>query len=449
MPDSVLAPAPPDTGLRGIPGDPGLPLIGSSLEYLRDPLAFAGQRYRRYGPLSWSKAFGIRLVGACTPDAAEAVLVNRDKAYSNGYGWEYFIGPFFRRGIMLLDFDEHLHHRRIMQQAFTAGRLRSYLDAMNPGIERALASWRPSDRFHVLTANKQLTLDLATETFVGVELGPRADRINRSFVNTVRAGLSLVRRPIPGNRWWRGLRSRRVLERFFAEHLPAKRAGDGTDLFSALCQATTDDGHRFSDQDVVNHMIFLLMAAHDTTTITMTSMTYFLAKHPQWQQRVREESMAIGKPVLDYADLDRLTALDLVMKEAMRRIPPVPALPRKTVRDTELLGYFLPAGTTVSVSILLNHHLEQYWPDPMRFDPERFAPHRREDKVHRHAWTPYGGGVHKCIGMYFASTQVKAIMHQLLLRFRWSVPDGYQMPVDWSALPVPRDRLPVRLQLLD
>ena len=432
-------------GVAGVPGDRGLPVLGHSLAMLRDPLAFAGARYRRYGPVSWTRAFGITLVGLAGPDAAEAVLVNRDKAFSSGAGWEYFIGPFFRRGIMLLDFDEHLHHRRIMQQAFTRDRLRDYLASMNPGIERGLATWRTGERFGVLAANKQLTLDLATETFVGDPLGPQADRINRAFVDTVRAGLALVRLGVPGGRWSRGLAGRRVLERFFADRLPAKRTGDGADLFSALCQARTDDGDRFGDADVVNHMIFLLMAAHDTTTITMTSMAYFLARHPQWQDRLREESLALGKPAVGFDDLDRLPGLDLVMKEALRLIPPVPAVPRRTVRETSVLGTTLPAGTTVSVSILLNHHLDELWPDPERFDPERFAPHRREDKVHSHAWTPFGGGVHKCIGLRFAALQVKAIMHQVLLRYRWSVPHGYRMPIDWSALPVPRDGLPVRL----
>ena len=92
------------------------------------------------------------------------------------------------------------------------------------------------------------------------------------------------------------------------------------------------------------------------------------------------------------------------------------------------------------------HHLEEYWPDPERFDPERFADDRREDKVHRSAWMPFGTGVHKCIGLYFGGMQVKAAMHQLLLGYRWRVPPEYEMPIDWTALPRPRDGLPVHLK---
>ncbi len=91
--------------------------------------------------------------------------------------------------------------------------------------------------------------------------------------------------------------------------------------------------------------------------------------------------------------------------------------------------------------------MAEYWPEPERFDPERFAEHRREDKVHRYAWEPFGGGVHKCLGMHFAGVEVKAIVHQLLLRFEWHVDAGYVAPLDFTSLPFPSDGQPVDLRL--
>lgn len=470
MAASALAKAPDGSGLKAIPGDPGLPLLGQTWEMLHDPLGVAARRSERYGPVFWGKILGRTMVHVVGPQAAETVLVNRDKAFANGPAWSFFIGPFFYRGIMLLDFEEHLHHRRIMQQAFTRQRLVGYQQAMAPGITAGLDSWRTGDGFKVLPHIKQLTLDLATDVFVGVDLDRReADRINKAFIDAVRAGLAFIRFPVPGLRWSNGLKARKVLEEFFYKHLPDKRTttalGDtsavteanstlrssslrSSSLFAALCAAETDDGHRFSDEDVVNHMIFVLMAAHDTTTITMTTMAYYLAKHPEWQERLREESLALGKPVLDFDDLDRLTGIDLVMKESLRLVPPVPGLPRHTVKDTSILGYHVPAGVTVTISPNVNHHLSEYWPDPEAFDPERFAEHRREDKVHQYAWEPFGGGVHKCIGLHFAGMQIKSFMHQMLLRYRWSVPQGYVWPLDMTTLPVPKDGLPVRLESL-
>jgi cytochrome P450 len=441
-----LGAVPSGMDLAPVPGDPGLPLLGYTLPFLRDPNKLSRQRFDRYGPVSWADAFGIRVIALIGPEAAEVVFTNRDKAFASGSGWDFFIGPFFRRGLMLLDFEEHLHHRRIMQQAFTNARLRGYLEKMNPVIKRGLDAWQPNSGFLVAPTMKQLMLDVAAEIFMGVELGPNVDRVNHAFLDMVRAGLAFVRFPVPGGRWFRGLRQRQVLERFFTELLPTKRASEGDDLFAALCRAETEDGQRFTDEDIVNHMIFLLLAAHDTTRSTLTSMTYYLAKHPEWQDKARAESLALGTSVVGFDDLDQLSTLDLVMKESLRLVTPVPGVARQTVKDTEVLGHFVPKGMRVLMPLFFNHHMHEYWPDPERFDPMRFSDERREDKVHRFAWAPFGNGVHKCIGMHFASVQVKAVLHQLLLRYQWSVPDDYEMPLDFTTLPEPADDLPVRLE---
>lgn len=441
-----FSPIPAGSHLKPVPGDPGWPLVGLTLHLMRNPLGVARERYDRYGPASWTNAFGLRMVSLIGPDANEFVLLNKGDLFSNHQGWDYFIGRFFHRGIMLLDFEEHRWHRKIMQQAFKTDVLREYITRMGPGIHQGLDAWQPQSGFLMLPAIKQLTLDLATDVFMGHTLGNEADRVNQAFVDTVRAGTAILRFSVPGGRWWRGLRGRRVLEDFFRRELPAKRRSEGHDLFSALCRAETEDGERFSDEDVVNHMIFLMMAAHDTTTITLCNMVYWLARHPEWQQRLREESEALGKQTLDYDDLATLESASLVMKEALRLCAPVPSVPRKTVRDVEFQGYHIPAGTLVSISPFFTHHMHEYWPEPERFDPERFAAQRREDKVHPYAWVPFGGGAHKCIGLHFAELQVKAVLHQLVQQFEWSVAPGYEMPLDMTSLPVPRDGLPVILK---
>lgn len=444
---SPLAQVPPGSDLKPVPGDAGLPLIGYTLASMRDPIGTFRRRYDCYGPVSWSSLFGLRMVQMLGPDANQFVMLNKGDLFSNHDGWDYFIGRFFHRGIMLLDFDEHRWHRRIMQQAFSRDALRGYLQRMGPRIENGLRDW-PEGTMKVLPTIKQLTLDLATDVFMGEELGPESRRINRAFIDTVRAGTALLRFPVPGLRWARGLRGRRTLERLFSQRIAGKRATQGTDLFSMLCHATTEDGERFSDEDVVNHMIFLMMAAHDTTTITLSTLFYHLAKTPAWQARLREESRALGKTRLEHGDLEYLPGIGLAMKEALRLCAPVPSLPRRTVRDVEYNGFHLPAGTFVNVAPYFTHYMAEYWPDPERFDPERFNEERREDKVHPYAWVPFGGGAHKCIGLHFAELQVKAVLHQVLLRYQWSVPADYEMPVDTSSLPVPKDGLPVTVERL-
>lgn len=444
-----LASAPAGSELRSVPGDPGIPLLGDLLEVLGDPLNWARDRYTRYGEVSWLNAFGSSFVLALGPDAIGEVFADRQKVYSNAEGWGFAIGEFFERGLMLLDFEEHHHHRRIMQQAFTRDRLISYLGMMNPTIAQGISTWQPGSAFHVQPAIKQLTLDVATKVFLGTELGPEADRLNQAFIDLVQAGRAMVRADVPGGAWHRGVRGRKLLEDYFHRQLPAKRTGTPTDLFGVLAQASDENGETLTDADVVNHMIFVLMAAHDTSTSTATMMCYLLGRHPEWQERLRAESRALGRDALEYGDLDRLVGLDLVMKETLRMYSPVGTVMRRALADTELRGHHIPAGTRILVGLYASHRIGDWWKDPDTFDPERFAESRREDKSHRYAFTPFSGNAHKCIGMHFGGMEVKALMHQLLLTHSWSVPPGYHPPLGYGTGPMAADELPLRLRRLE
>jgi cytochrome P450 len=446
MTDTVMQAA-TDTRLREIPGDPGWPLVGRSIEFLLHFDTAIHRRYARYGEVSWTRGFGTRFIALLGPDANQFVYQNRGDLFASA-GWEFFLANFFRRGLMLLDFDEHRMHRRIMQAAFTREALAGYLQLMNPGIAAGLAAWQPGEGFKVFDHLKALTLDLASVAFIGHPPGPEAAALNKAFLDTVRAPTDVIRYPLPFTRWRRGIVGRRVLEDFFRRELPAKRASAAGDLFARLCHARTDSGEAFSDEDVINHMIFVLMAAHDTSTITLTNMIYHLARHPAWQERLRAESRALGKPAPDHEDLAQLGSMTLVMKEALRLCAPVPAMPRRTTRECEFKGYRIPANHLVQVSPWFSHTMPEYWTEPLRFDPERFSEARAEDKQHPFLFVPFGGGAHKCIGLHFGEMEVKAVLHQLLLRFRWSVPDGYEMQQDFTSLPIPKDRLPVRLERL-
>lgn len=433
---------------KPIPGDPGLPVLGYTLHSIRDPIGFGRKRYEKYGEISWCNMLGERIVSLYGPDANQFVFQNKGDMFSNNQGWDFFIGKFFHRGIMLLDFEEHRHHRRIMQNAFKKPVLVQYLDEMNRPIERGIQKWLPQDNFYVLTAIKKLTLDLATEVFMGERLGSEASMLNKAFVDTVRAGSSAIRYPVPGSRWSKGLKGRKVLVNYFKSKIDEKRGSEGNDLFSQLCRAETEDGQKFSDDDVINHMIFLMMAAHDTSTITLCTMLYHLAKNPEWQEELRLESIALGKSHLQHDDLEKMEGMTKVMKEALRLCAPVPSIPRRAVRDVVYKDTLIPKGSMVVVSPFFTHYMPEYWKNPNQFDPDRFSEERREDKVHPCAWVPFGGGAHMCIGLHFADLQVKAILHQMLLRFKWSVDPGYNMPVDMTSLPVPGDKLPVRLEFI-
>ncbi|MFF3490295.1 cytochrome P450 [Streptomyces sp. NPDC002795] len=436
---------------RAIPAqrrdDRGLPWIGQLFAYAKDPVAFYRRGWERYGPVAPFHVLGKNSAMLLGPDACGEALLNKDKAFANEPAWAQLVGPFFHGGLMLIDFDEHKAHRRIMQQAFTRERLAAYTRRLHPAIEHGMAGWEEDADFPSYWKLKQLTLDIAADLFMG---GARdtgqaeMDRVNKAFIACVQAAAGVVRAEVPFTRWGRAYRGRKVLEEFLRHYLPAKRAEQTDDIFSVLCHIETEDGERFTDDDVVNHMIFLMMAAHDTSTVTTSTILQHLGQHPDWQERCRAEALALG-PAPSMAELEGLESIDLVMREALRLRAPVPTLVRYAVKDTTVQGVRIPVGTQVLVGVQFSHLMDEYWTDPTAFDPDRFGPDRREDRSHRYAWEPFGGGVHKCIGLYFAGLEIKAIMHRLLRTHRWTVDPAYVPPMDYHSLPFPKDGLPIAL----
>ena len=453
FPQRTLAEPPPGSGLKAVVGDRGLPILGHMIEMLRGGPDYLLFLYQTRGPVVFGDSPVLPGVAALGPDAAQVIYSNRNKDFSQ-QGWVPVIGPFFHRGLMLLDFDEHMFHRRIMQEAFVRSRLANYVEQMDRVVSQVVANdWVVNDaRFLLYPAMKELTLDIASMVFMGHEPGTDHElvtKVNKAFTTTTRAGKAVIRKSVPPFLWWRGLKARELLESYFEARVKERRGKEGNDLLTVLCQTEDEDGNRFSDEDIVNHMIFLMMAAHDTSTSTATTMAYNLARHPEWQERCRDESDRLGDGPLDIESLEKLESLDLVMNESIRIVTPVQWAMRQTVRDTELLGYYIPQGTNVIAYPGMNHRLPEIWTDPLRFDPDRFTEPRNEHKKHRYAFTPFGGGAHKCIGMVFGQLEIKTILHRLLRRYRLELPrPGYRGRWDYGGMPIPADGMPIVLRPL-
>jgi cytochrome P450 len=254
----------PTSALAHIPGDNGWPLVGHTLVVLSDPKGFVERRAERYGPVYRSHAFGQSNVSLLGPDANEFVLLDSQKLFSSMFGWSVLLGRLFPRGLMLLDFDEHRLHRRALSVAFKSGPMQSYLGQLNAGIAKGLAQWPCGREFKFYPAVKQLTLDLAATSFLGEELGPELEAVKRAFIAMVAASVAVIRAPLPGTQMGRGVRGRALIVDYFNRQIPLRRERGGDDLFSQLCRATWEDGSLLSNADIVDHMSFLMMAAHDT-----------------------------------------------------------------------------------------------------------------------------------------------------------------------------------------
>ena len=432
---------PKRNSLTHIPGDEGWPIIGKTLDVLADPKGQVERHAAKYGLVYRSHLFGETSLVLLGPEANELVLFDQAKLFSSTWGWGAILGRLFPRGLMLLDFDEHRLHRRALSVAFKSGPMKSYLADLDKGIAARVAQWKAQPGPMLFyPAMKQLTLDLAATSFLGAEIGLEVDEITRAFVDMVAASVAVIRKPLPGTKMARGVAGRQRIVAYFSEQIPIRRAKGGEDLFSQLCHATHEDGALLSTQDIVDHMSFLMMAAHDTLTSSLTSFVGELAAHPQWQAKLRDEVNALGIAAHEPTTFDNLEAMplsEMAFKEAMRLKPPVPSIPRRAIRDFTFKGYAIPAGTMVGVNPLFTHHMPEIWPDPDRFDPLRFTDEAQRAR-HRFAWVPFGGGAHMCLGLHFAYMQAKCFARHFLQNLTVSLQTAAVR--DWQMWPIPKPR---------
>ena len=173
------------------------------------------------------------------------------------------------------------------------------------------------------------------------------------------------------------------LARLHVATVAERRRQPTQDMLGQLCQSVDEDGIQLSDMEIMDQLIFIMMAAHDTTASTLSSTFYELALHPEWQTRIRDEAReALSTPIAQRPD--KLPQTLMVIRETLRRHTPLKVIPRVTLEDLEFQGYALPKGTHLSVFPSFTHYMSEYWTKPEIFDPLRFSEQRAEHKKHHH-----------------------------------------------------------------
>lgn len=442
--DPVLSARLPRPHLGHIPGPRIIPFIGKSIGFALDPYGTYFDQVARFGDVFRMSVFGETWVVLAGPDALEHVYLNREQIYSAQHGLKAF-APLFSGGLLHRDDLDHRAHRRVMQAAFRAPVLENYLHLMNGEITRLLDAWPTGEKMKFAPAIKELTLRLGAKVFMGIEDPAEVARINAAFVQEVAATSALIRKPLPFTKMGRGVAARASLSNDFRRLIARRKVSGGDDFFSQLCIAQNEDGQAWSDNDIIDHFNFLLMAAHDAVTGALTTMIWALAQDDHLQESVCAEIAQLPVGPLSYGDLDKLDLTDRVYREALRRFTPSAFTARAVMADTQWQGHRLPRGTKVVICPGPVMMTPGIFPHPDRFDPDRYTPDRAEDRVHKFAWSPFGGGAHKCIGLHFSAIQVKAFIVQFLRRFKLGM-EGSDRP-NWRHIPtpIPTNGLPVTL----
>jgi cytochrome P450 len=391
---------------------PGSFLLGNAADLRADMLGTCERAFRELGDVVRIRIgpprAGRELTLLFHPDAAQRVLAANAAAYRKDSVFYAEVRGAFGDGLLTSQDETWQRQKRFLQPLFTPRRVAGYAEIMAAQVEEMAGQWRarPGGVRDLHDAMTRLTLRIVCRVLFGDDLGRALPVVQRWFGplgESVRsramAPVRLSRRwPLPVNR--RLDRAQRelfaVCDRIIAER--RARGGGAQDMLGLLL-AARDDGAALTDAEVRDQVLIFLLAGHETTSTALTYTLDLLGRHPDAQERVRAEADAVGGvPTAEQAAT--LTYTTMVLKEAMRLFPSAPMTGRRCVTGDEIGGYRIPAGSDVVVVPWVTHRHPDFWADPERFDPERFAPGL--EPRHRYAWYPFGGGPRACIGQHFS-----------------------------------------------
>jgi cytochrome P450 len=420
----------------------------------RDPLAVMSDLHRSHGDLVHFRIGPQHVYVVLRADLIREVLVKHGKSFKKGPGFEaakIVLGE----GLLTSEGDFHLRQRRMLQPAFHRRRVAAYAGIMVEEAARVGDAWGDGEVRNVAVEMSGLALRVVTRALFGAELDDDARDIGRAVAEvgeffdylTIALLPVLLRTPLPRvRRFRRGIDDLEgATARVIAGRRSADADGDG-DLLSILLAArdVEGDGTGMSDEQIRDEALTLITAGHETTANGLTWTWHLLAGHPHVEERFHAElAQVLGGRPPEVDDAAALEYTEAVILEAMRLYPPAWGIERRAVRDQEIGGYVIPAGAAVLMPTFVTNRDPRLYPDPLRFDPERFlgaAAAARPDW----AYPLFGAGTRKCIGVGFAMLEAVLVMAELGRRFRLRPdPDHAVVPQARVSLR-PRDGLWMR-----
>jgi cytochrome P450 len=407
---------PPGPGRRG-----SLRLIG---ERRRDPIAMFTRLRAEHGPFVNFRLGSMDMYLVTEPDLVQQVFTTYASRIRKGRileGARVVLGD----GLLTSEGEHHRRQRRLIQPAFHHDRLEGYARIMSRRGAEAADRWADGEVIDVFREMSAVTMGVVGEALFGAEMGDEVDRVEEALVEVFR-GFDLLVLPFAGvraripTRTVRRFRAGKAdLERIIDGIIAARRADgrDRGDLLSMLLAAQdADDGSAMTDEEVRHEVMTLFAAGLETTANALTFAWHLLAHDPGAEERLGAEAAALGgDPGLE--DLARLPHAQRVLQEALRLYPPGWMLARRAVEELPLGGHVVPAGALVLMPPYLMHRDPRFWPEPERFDPDRWS-EGGGAPPHRFSYFPFGAGPRKCIGATFASVEGALLLAVIARRVR-------------------------------
>jgi cytochrome P450 len=399
----------------------------------RDRMAFLQNLEREYGEVAHFTLGPYPVYLLNNPEHIRDVLVTNNKLFMKGEGLQR-AKRLLGEGLLTSEGEFHLRQRRLAQPSFHRQRIAGYAATMVDCATAIGREWRPDESRDIAREMMRLTLAIAGKTLFGADVEKEADEISQALNVTMQAFNRLTlpfsnlieRLPLPAVRRFQQAKKRldATIYRMIEER---RRTGeDHGDLLSMLIQARDEegDGKGMTDEQLRDEVMTIFLAGHETTANALTWTWYLLSQNPEVEAKFHAEvDQALEGRIPTAQDYPQLKYTERILAESMRLYPPAWIIGRKALSDYSVNGYPIKAGSIVLMSQYLVHHNPKYYPDPERFDPERWTPEARDSRP-KFSYFPFGGGPRLCIGEQFAWMEGVLVLATLAQKWKLRLVPG-------------------------
>lgn len=435
------------------PGPPNDAFGRRHLTAMRDDLiGFCGRLQRRYGDVVWFKLGPFDCYHLTHPDQVHEVLVEKAKQFRKPTRLKQVFGRFEGQGLVVSDGDLWLRQRRLVQPAFPLSQMEAYAAPIAELVGQMLGRWADHSTIDVAAEMRRLTLRVVARTLFSSSVDDVVDQLGDA-VDLIQAwSMQEMNRVMPWPKWLPLLGRPRVraalnfvdelVRRIIAERR-ASRTSD-RDLLGQLLAAvdTAGNGRGMSDRQLRDEMVTLLLAGYETSAAALTWSAWLLACHPDVQEQLADEVRCLlGDRRVEFTDLPRLAAVERVFKESLRLYPPVYFLSREAAEPVQIAGFAIKPNSQVFLNPFLTQRDARWFPDPEKFDPQRFTS-ENEQHLPACAWFPFGAGPRACVGRSFAMLEGTLVLASLVQQFQLEPAPGQSEPNrEWQLSLHPQEGL--------
>ena len=446
-------------GERLAPGPRRWPIIGNLGDLGRkDMISFYLESWQSHGDVVRFE-LGPKLAHLIVhPDDVKRVLVDNDQNYVKGTGYNK-VKLVLGNGLFTSEGPGWRRQRRLMQPPFTPRGVEQFSPAMVEAIDRMLSRWEEKARANapidIAREMMRLAMSVIARTMLSVDIDERAVAAANAFTEVLefagRRSMSFLDLPlyVPTAENLSFRRAMFTLDNFILGIIAERRRNPNPpdDLLTKLLSARdAETGEAMSLRQVRDEVLTIFFAGHETTAQALTWAWYLLGSHPEVVTRLqREVDGALGGRTPIAADLPALGYARMIISETMRLYPPVWIYVRDSIGPDKLGGYDIPAGSMIMLSQFLTHRHPEFWPDPERFDPERFAEGAEEGRP-RYAYFPFGGGPRVCLGNSFALLEATLAVAMVAQRYSLHLVPGQSISPKMVGTLRPRGPVMMSLQ---